>query len=158
MRSPTLRSTCLALFTAILLPALVEAGEWMTDFDDAKKIAAERNIPILVNFSGSDWCGWCIRLDKEVFSKEAFQAFAKKEVVLFLADFPRRTPLPEDVKKQNEALAQQFGVRGFPTILLLDADGELILRTGYKPGGPEAYIQHLRESMPESADADADAT
>ena len=107
---------------------------------------------ILADFSGSDWCGWCIKLDKEVFSKKPFQEYAKKNVVLFLADFPSRKELPAKVKEQNEKLAKQYGVRGFPTVLLLDATGKILGRTGYQRGGPEAYVEHVQKLI---ADAKA---
>ncbi len=120
---------------------------WVTDFEAAKKQAAERKVPILADFSGSDWCGWCIKLDKEVFSKKAFQSYARDNVVLFLADFPSRKQLPATVTKQNEALAETYGIRGFPTVLLLDAKGKELGRTGYQPGGPTAYIKHIKELL-----------
>ena len=118
-------------------------GLWMTDFEAAQKAAAEKNLPILIDFSGSDWCGWCIRLDKEVFATSAFQAFAKENLVLVLADFPRKKLSAEQVAR-NEKLAKQYGVEGFPTVLLLDAKGDVKARTGYRPGGAEAYVEHLK--------------
>jgi len=120
---------------------------WLTDFEAAKKQAAERNVPILADFSGSDWCGWCIKLDKEVFAKKTFQTYAKKNVVLFLADFPSRKEIPAKVKAQNEKLAEQYGVRGFPTVLLLDSKGKVLGRTGYQKGGPAAYVKHVKELL-----------
>ncbi len=127
---------------------------WMTDFEAARKLAAEKSLPILADFSGSDWCGWCIKLDKEVFSKKPFREYARQNVVLFLADFPSRTKQPAELKAQNEKLAQTYGVRGFPTVLLLDAKGKELARTGYKPGGPKAYIEHIKELLVNSRKAD----
>ncbi len=124
-------------------------AEWLTDFEAAKAAAAEQGVPILVNFSGSDWCGWCIKLDEEVLEKAEFTTFAADNLVLFNADFPRRTELPEALAAQNEKLAEQYALRGFPTILLLDADGTELARTGYRPGGPEAYVKHLQELIGE---------
>ena len=112
----------------------------------AAKARAE-NKPLLVDFTGSDWCGWCIRLDEEVFSQSAFQAYAAAELVLVEIDFPRRKTLSAELKAQNEALAQQYGIRGFPTILLLSPEGELIEKTGYRRGGPESYVAHLKEIL-----------
>lgn len=123
------------------------AESWLTDFEAAQKLAAEKNLPILADFAGSDWCGWCIKLDNEVFSKDAFKEYAKDNVVLFLADFPSRKPQPEEVKKQNEALKNKYGIRGFPTVLLLNADGTVINQTGYQRGGPEAYVEHIKELL-----------
>ena len=118
---------------------------WMTDFEAAKKAAAEKKVPILADFSGSDWCGWCMRLDKEVFSKKEFMDFAATDVVLLLVDFPRESAQTPAVKEQNEKLAQRYDVEGFPTVLLLDAEGKPLAKTGYRPGGPVPYIQHLKE-------------
>ncbi|NQU39637.1 MAG: thioredoxin family protein [Lentisphaerae bacterium] len=124
---------------------------WLTDFEAAKKLAGARNLPILADFSGSDWCGWCIKLDKEVFSKPVFQAYADANVVLFLADFPSRKAIPAAVQAQNEKLAENYGVRGFPTVLLLDAAGKVLGRTGYQKGGPEAYVKHVKQLLAAAA-------
>lgn len=130
---------------ALLLTPLAAFGAegWLTDFEAAKKQAAAEKKDILVDFTGSDWCGWCIRLDKEVFSTDAFKA--QKDFVLVMLDFPRRKELPADEKARNEVLMRQWGVRGFPTIILTNAKGEAYARTGYQPGGPEAYLPHLAE-------------
>lgn len=122
---------------------------WTADFQAAQAQATEKGLTILANFSGSDWCGWCIRLDEEVFAHQAFKDYADDNIVLFLADFPNKTKLPEDVAQQNERLAKQYGVRGFPTILLLNADGQVLGRTGYQRGGPEAYVEHLKKLLEE---------
>lgn len=123
------------------------SGEWLTDFAAAQKLAAEKKLPILVDFSGSDWCGWCIRLDREVFSEKAFKDFAKDNLVLFLADFPRSKPQSDALKKQNEMLSNKYGIQGFPTVLLLDANGRVLHQTGYRPGGAVKYIQHLKDLL-----------
>ena len=132
-----------------LLVSVAQANEslWLTDFEAAKKAASEREVPILVDFTGSDWCGWCIRLKDEVFSKDTFIAYAKENLVLLMLDFPMRTELPEALKEQNETLRERYRIRGFPTILLLDAEGEELARTGYRRGGPEAYVEHLQELL-----------
>jgi protein disulfide-isomerase len=118
---------------------------WLTDFEQAKKAAAEKKLPILADFSGSDWCGWCIKLDKEVFSQKEFKEYAKNNLVLFLADFPRKKNQDDKTKKQNNDLLKKYAVEGFPTVLLLDADGKVFATTGYKPGGASAYIEHLKK-------------
>ncbi len=117
---------------------------WLTSLETAKTEAAAKKLPILVDFSGSDWCGWCIRLDKEVFSKPAFKDYAKDNLVLLLIDFPQRDSQSDEIKKVNRALAEQFNVRGFPAVLLLSAEGKELARTGYQAGGPEAYVKHLK--------------
>jgi thioredoxin-related protein len=118
---------------------------WTTKFEDAKAQAKAENKLLLVDFTGSDWCTWCIRLREEVFAKEPFLKDAPKKFVLVELDFPRQKELPPELKEQNEKIAKQFKVRGFPTVLMLDAAGQLIAKTGYRPGGPEQYVKHLTE-------------
>ncbi|MBI2440164.1 MAG: thioredoxin family protein [Lentisphaerae bacterium] len=129
------------------LCATAGQSDWLTDFDQAKKEAAEKKRPILADFTGSDWCGWCIKLDQEVFSTKEFLDFAKKHLILFQADFPSRKKLPAATMKQNEELAQTYGIEGFPTIVLLDAGGKVLARTGYQSGGAKAYVEHLKELL-----------
>jgi protein disulfide-isomerase len=134
----------LALVCLLAVSSLAGGDGWLTSLEAAKAEAAKRQVPILVDFSGSDWCGWCIKLDKEVFSKEEFKAYAKTDLVLLLVDFPRKSKLPADIKKQNDLLAEKFEVQGFPTVLLLNAQGKELARTGYMPGGAEAYVKHVK--------------
>lgn len=142
-----MKGSKLIVFSAVMLiVSPVFAGElWTEDFAAAKKIAAKEDKDLLLNFSGSDWCGWCQKLDKEVFDQESFKPKATKEYVLVKLDFPRKTPQSDEIKKQNRALQRKYGVKGFPTILLADADGEIYARTGYKKGGAETYLAHLDE-------------
>ena len=131
-----------------LVLATASADEtWMTDFNAALAKAKAEKKPLLVDFTGSDWCGWCIKLDKEVFSKDAFKTFANTELVLVEIDFPNRKKQSKALKAQNKELAKKYGIRGFPTILLFSPDGEVIGKTGYQAGGPEAYVKHLRELL-----------
>jgi thioredoxin-related protein len=119
------------------------AIEWSTDFDASLKTAASEDKLMLVDFTGSDWCGWCIRLKEEVFSKEAFESTADKYVMVEL-DFPQDDSLITEEKRAiNEELAQKYNVAGFPSIILMTEDGNPIARTGYQEGGPEAYAEHL---------------
>lgn len=120
---------------------------WMTDFDAAKTKAKAEDKPMVLNFTGSDWCGWCIKLDKEVFSKAAFKSYASEDLILVELDFPRGKKQSAEVKAQNEALAKKYGVRGFPTILVLDSAGKLIKQTGYQRGGAEKYVGHLKDIL-----------
>lgn len=122
-----------------------EKTKWLTSFSEAKTQASKRKVPILADFSGSDWCGWCIKLDKEVFSKSAFTDYASKNLVLLMVDFPRKKHQDAALKQQNEKLSTQFGIEGFPTVLLLDSDGNVLARTGYRPGGAEVYVKHLQD-------------
>ncbi len=137
-----------AALTLAAAPAVAAPeGEWLTSYDAAKAAAQKSGKPILVNFSGSDWCGWCIKLDKEVFSTPEFKAWAEKNVVLMVADFPRRKTVDPATKAVNEELMKQHGVRGFPTILFLTADGAKIGQSGYKPGGPKAWTEDAQKIL-----------
>jgi thioredoxin-related protein len=139
-------SSGLAVVAAIVQSACSETN-WETDFEKAKTAAAEKNVPILVDFSGSDWCGWCVKLNKEVFSTATFKQYAENNLVLLLLDFPRGKPQSEQQKTQNRQLMEQYGVQGFPTVILLDATGKELARTGYQAGGPDGYIEHLKSLL-----------
>lgn len=118
---------------------------WTTDFEAAKAQAAKENKDILVFFTGSDWCGWCKILKKEVLDTPAFQAAAPKQFVLEEADFPQKTKLPPALEAQNKKLHEQFGVQGKPAVVMLDAQGRPYAQIGYRPGGPEQYLAMLSE-------------
>ncbi len=129
--------------------AFVPLG-WTDDLDAAKKQAAEEGKLLLVNFSGSDWCGWCIRLDNEVFSKKEFLDGAKDKFVLVFIDSPRdKNRLSEKGRARNKKLVDEYGVRGFPTVMILDEAGKPIAQTGYVRGGAKKYLQHLDELLEE---------
>lgn len=131
---------------ALVSPSVAGEG-WVEDYDKAVLLAKEQGKHLLVDFTGSDWCGWCIRLHDEVFSKPEFDGPARKDYVLVSLDFPRdeeilaKVPNPE----RNRELATQYGVQGYPTVLLMTVEGEVFGRTGYQAGGPVAYIKHLGE-------------
>lgn len=127
--------------------------KWHTDYKAALKLAQETKRPVFVEFIGSDWCGWCKKLEKEVTSQKPFQEYAKNNLVLFVADFPRQKKLSPEVKKQNEALAEKNEIEGLPTVLLLNAKGEVLARTGYQPGGAEAYVKHLQDLLKKAEEA-----
>ena len=102
-----------------------EIGVWTQDYDAVLKLAKEKNLPIFINFTGSDWCGWCKLMDSKVFSTDEWKSYAAKNLVLAWIDFPRNKDLvPEDFKKRNSKLSEKFGVRGYPTYILLAPDGE----------------------------------
>ena len=120
-----------------------DADGWLTNYESAFIKAKKENKHVLINFTGSDWCGWCKRLDAEVFSQPKFKAYAEKNLVLLKLDYPRRTPQPQEVRLRNQQLARDFSVRGFPTILIAKSNQQVVLRTGYQYGGVEKYIEHL---------------
>ncbi|MBI5835254.1 MAG: thioredoxin family protein [Armatimonadetes bacterium] len=151
MRQRSLASLLL-LLGVLVLPALAEESLWITDFEAAKTRAKADGKLILADFTGSDWCGWCIKLKGEVFDKDEFKAAAPKSFVLLELDFPNKKELPAPLKAQNEKLQAQFKIEGFPTILLLDAEGKAVAKTGYQEGGPEKYIAHLGELVKAAKD------
>ncbi len=99
--------------------ASAKAG-WLVDVDAAYAVSVKEGKPILANFTGSDWCGWCKRLDADVFSKPEFIAWAQKNVVLLELDFPRYKQIPEKNKNQNAGMQQALGIQGYPTVWVLD--------------------------------------
>ena len=135
-------------FSATLAPLLAGGEGWTTDFEAAKKQAAEEKKSLLIDFTGSDWCGWCIKLVDEVFKHDAFKTGVKDKFVLVEIDFPQdKSKQSEELQKQNEELQEKYAIQGFPTILLTDADGMPFAKTGYQQGGPEAYVEHLDELL-----------
>lgn len=116
---------------------------WLEDFAAAKTAATQGGKDLLLDFTGSDWCSWCKKLDAEVFSTPGFTAEAPKTFVLVKLDFPRATPQAEALRKQNAELQTRYAIQGFPTILLADPTGRVYGKTGYQEGGPEKYLAHL---------------
>jgi thioredoxin-related protein len=123
------------------------ADGWHTDFKKAAAESRKTGKPILADFTGSDWCGWCIKLKDEVFSKDEFKAWAADNVILLELDYPQKKELPEALKKQNEELKGKYQIKGYPTVLFLDAKGKVIAQSGYKPGGPEAWIADAKKLL-----------
>lgn len=121
--------------------------QWEENLETALKKAKAENKAVLVNFTGSDWCQWCIRLSDEVFSKSEFEDYAEDNLILVRLDFPRSIEQSAETKLYNNQLAQRYGVQGFPTILLFNSSGNLVLTTGYQPGGPVSYVEHLKNSL-----------
>lgn len=141
MKKTILASLLLALTVSLSTAA---GDEWMTDFEAAKQKAAAENKDLLVNFTGSDWCSWCIKLVDEVFKHDAFKKGVADNFVLVELDFPQdKSKLDESTQTQNEMLQEKYSIQGFPTILLLDDQGRPYAQTGYQAGGPEKYLVHL---------------
>ena len=119
---------------------------WMTDYKAAMKKAVDEKKDLLLDFSGSDWCKWCIQLDKEVFSQKEFIEAASKDFVFVMLDYPQdKSKMTPKLLAQNEQLQKKFRVQGFPTVLLTDVAGKPYAQTGYQAGGPKAYLAHLAE-------------
>jgi len=124
----------------------VNAAEsvWLTDLPKAQAQAKAENKIVLMDFTGSDWCGWCIKFKKEVLDTAEFQAYAAKNVVLVELDYPNKKVQSDDLKKANAALKTQYDIHGYPTLVVLDKDGKEIGRqVGYSEGGPQAFIKKL---------------
>jgi thioredoxin-related protein len=136
----------LAAFTT---PALAAPGgeHWVGDFDEAVELARKQNKDLLVDFTGSDWCIWCKKLDKEVFSEQAFLDAAQKDFVLVALDFPHADDVKAKVPNpdRNKELSEKYEIQGFPTVLLMNPDGEVYAKTGYRPGGAAPYVENLAE-------------
>jgi len=107
---------------------------WHTNVDNAVNLSVESGKPLFFFFTGSDWCGWCKKLQKDVFFKDEFKKWAKKSVILVELDFPRRTKLDETTQKQNRKLAGMFGVRGYPTIKAISRHTAHNIMSGCKKG------------------------
>ncbi|WP_201328893.1 thioredoxin family protein [Thermotomaculum hydrothermale] len=108
-----------------------EPGKWTMDIQAAREYAKEHNLPIFLNFTGSDWCVWCQLMEKRVFSKDEFYKKTKDKIVLVWIDFPRNRDLvPDEYRERNRKLADAFGIRGFPTYVILGPDGEELGRLG----------------------------
>jgi thioredoxin-related protein len=121
-------------------------SDWLHDWSKAQEEAKSNHKLLFLNFTGSDWCGWCIKFDKDVLSQPQFKNFAHDNLVLVELDFPRRKSQPTEEKKQNVQLAQQYEVLGFPTIVVLNSNGQKVWQfDGYFPGGPEAFIAQLQK-------------
>ena len=131
--------------------AAIARLDWLTDFDAAQARSRAENKPLLIDFTGSDWCPPCMRLRKEVFSTPEFADYAAKNLVLLEVDFPKRKTLPPAQQAANDALALQFGVEGFPTILVMSPGGKILGQLGSVGGCAMAFIAELeRLSGPET--------
>ncbi|MEW6281813.1 MAG: thioredoxin family protein [Candidatus Eremiobacterota bacterium] len=131
----------------LLSPSLRAEGSWLTSWDEASKQSKKTGKPILMDFTGSDWCGWCIKLKKEVFDTPEFQAWAKKNVILLEVDFPRSKQQSEEVKKQNEDLSQKYSIEGYPTIVFVNHKGDVLGTYGYDEGGPGPWIKNAEKMI-----------
>lgn len=126
------------------------AQDWQTNFDAAKSQAKNENKPIILVFQGSDWCAPCIRLNKEVWSTEAFKSYAAQHYIMLQADFPRRkaNALAPQQAAANAQLAEAYNPKGiFPLVVVLDENGAVLGETGYKRTVPEAYIRELNHFL-----------
>jgi len=143
MKTVRFLAATLAL-TALSTPLFAKPG-WEDDFDKGVAKAKAAGKPALVDFTGSDWCIWCKRLDEEIFSKKEFKDYVKDKFQLVMVDFPQINPLPPKKAEANQAVAQKFDIKGFPTVVIVDGNGKEIGRLGYVSGGPAAFIAELEK-------------
>jgi protein disulfide-isomerase len=135
-----------AAVSLVFAPLSRAESDWLHDWNKAQEEAKSNHKLLFLNFTGSDWCGWCIKFDKDVLSQPQFKNFAHDNLVLVELDFPRRKSQPTEEKKQNVQLAQQYEVLGFPTIVVLNSNGQKVWQfDGYFPGGLEAFIAQLQK-------------
>jgi protein disulfide-isomerase len=146
----SIRSFSCLLIAFSLVATMACGSEWQTDYEQALATAKAANKYVLLDFTGSDWCGPCIEMNKVVFSKAAFLNYAKKNLVLVEVDYPRRKTLPEKVAKQNERLKEQYSIErsGYPTVILLDPNGKILGQLegygGERPADIIAWVEKLR--------------
>jgi len=137
------------IVAATACPSTAGDENWSHDWKAARARAMREKKDILIDFNGSDWCGWCIKLTREVFSQDTFKKTGPKHFILFEVDFVRKpenvAKQPRAVREQNQRLMEAFNVSGFPSIFLADMAGRPFARTGYRKGGPQHYLDHLLE-------------
>ena len=138
------------LLIAFLLFAGMEPGIWLNDYKKAMETSRQTEKPVLIYFSGSDWCKPCILLSKEALEKEEFLSFAEENLVLVKADFPRlkKNRLSTELQSHNESLAEKFNPNGeFPLLVIVDQQERVLYRSGYTQGGAEYYIKAIGSSL-----------
>jgi thioredoxin-related protein len=144
MSSLLMRGSLLVTLLSLLSSAHAEAT-WTDNFHDARVLAKKERRPILANFTGSDWSDWSIKLKEQVFETKEFRSWAADHVVLMEIDFPKNKAIATETKKQNAELAQKYGVEAFPTVLILDADGNKIGELRYEAVGAKVWIKKCEE-------------
>ena len=122
----------------------ISPGQWTADYVSALAQAKAQHCKVLLLFTGSDWCIWCQRLEKEIISTPAFLAYARSDLVLVKLDFPRSIQQPPQLVAQNQKLQQQYGIEGYPTVIVLNSDGKKVGELGYQEGGPGPFVDKLK--------------
>jgi protein disulfide-isomerase len=126
-------------------PTATAKTEWLTSYEQAVRQSKSTGKPIMMDFTGSNWCGWCMKLKKEVFETDQFKKWASHHVVLLELDFPRGIEQPANLKKQNQELAAKYQIQGYPTIIFINADGQALGNYGYDAGGPTVWLKKAGE-------------
>jgi uncharacterized protein YyaL (SSP411 family) len=139
----------LTLFACVAGLQLIAAEakiDWKTDLPKAREQAKKEKKLILLDFTGSDWCGWCIKLNHEIFSKPEWANYSKTNLVLVEVDFPRGKSQSEQLKEANKALQEKYKIEGYPTLILIKPDGTVVWQGGYMAGGPQAMINEIEKA------------
>lgn len=142
---------CALLFSPFVFaedPDLESAkvGKWTMDLKAAWKLAKQKNIPVLLNFTGSDWCYWCKLMDKGVFAKKEWHKYARKNIILVTIDFPRNANIvPKKYIQRNQDLKKKYKIRGYPTYLLLTPQQKVIGKLGAsRTATPAWFIKEIQ--------------
>lgn len=139
----------ITLLLVLISQMAFAASGWQDNYEKALGQAKAEKKLVLLDFTGSDWCGWCIKMDKDVFSQRKFKDYAKDKLVLLEVDFPQGKNLSRATREQNEKLKSKYQVQGFPTFVVLDSSGNRLKEfVGYQQGGPEAFIAELEKLQP----------
>lgn len=125
-------------------PAAYVGGVWITDYRAALATAKEQNRHVFLLFTGSDWCPWCKKLQAEILATAEFKRYAQQKLILVEVDFPRDKSQPSALKRQNAALQTKFQIGGYPSVVVLDAEGREVGRLGYMDGGPKPFLEQLK--------------
>lgn len=138
------------LLTVLAVGLFADGIKWQSNYDEALEKSKNEKKPMFVFFTGSDWCGWCMKLDKEILSKKEMVRYLNGNFILYKADFPRKNKPSKEVMEKNSELAGKYGIRGYPTIVITDGSGKKLGTTGYMRGGPSAMKNVLDKYVKKS--------
>ncbi|MBO7207471.1 MAG: thioredoxin family protein, partial [Kiritimatiellae bacterium] len=142
-----MKKIIMACFLSVLcLQGFAHTG-FDADYNAALKRAKDNSKPIFILFTGSDWCSWCVKFEKEVLSKSEFLDYATNTWELVVADFPQKKKIAPELKKQYQALQKKYAVRGFPTVMLIDAKGKELCSAGYSKGGAKVWLEKFLNKL-----------
>ena len=122
-------------------------GKWTMDYEAAVKLAEKKKLPLFLNFTGSDWCGWCKHMEKKVFAKKKWKKYAKENLILVWVDFPRdKSLVPLKYKAQNQRLQKSHGIKGYPTYLILDWKSKEVIgeQSASREANPLEFIEETK--------------
>lgn len=144
IRRATLTAAVMLMGAVLMMGrAWADVDGWGENYQQALTRARAENKMVVMDFTGSDWCPWCIKLHDEVFNTPQFKKFAAKNLILVKVDFPRAIEQSAAVKAQNEKLQEKYKIEGYPTVIVLDSNGKQIGQLGYEEGGPAPFIEKL---------------